>query len=334
MHNKLKMSAFFLLTVFVLLSISLPSFADEKKDSEDKVATVNGIPILKKDFDREMNFAGKRFPGKGAALNEKQISERKDEVLKKLIDTELLYQESQKRGILIDDATVNQELVNFKKRFSDEEKFKKAMSSRMGLSTESDIKTYIKHRMSIKKFIDEEFVEKIKVPEKEIKDYYDSHPGYFKRPEEVKASHILIKVSPKADESKKNDALDKIKKIQKRLQEGEDFGTIAKESSECPSSKKSGDLGFFGRGRMAKPFEDAAFSLKPGEISDIVETRFGYHLIKVVEKRPETTIKYDTIKDRIKQQLKEEKLEKEVITFLEKLNKTAKIEKSLPAGKK
>ena len=85
---------------------------------------------------------------------------------------------------------------------------------------------------------------------------------------------------------------------------------------------------------MAKPFEDAAFSLKPGEISDIVETRFGYHLIKVVEKRPETTIKYDTIKDRIKQQLKEKKLEKEVITFLEKLNKTAKIEKSLPAGKK
>lgn len=335
MYSRLKISAFFLLTALVLLlSISVASFADEKKDPEDKVATVNGAPILKKDFDREINLAKKRLTKRGAVLKDKQLSKLKDGVLKNLINTELLYQESQKRGILIDDASVNQRLSDLKKRYSDEEEFKKAMSSRMGLSTESDIKSQIQHELAINKFIDKKFDEKIKISEKEVRDYYDSHPEYFKQPEKVKASHILIKVSPKADESKKKDALEKIKKIQKRLQKGEDFGALAKESSECPSSKRGGDLGFFKRGQMAKPFEDAAFTTKPGEITDIVKTRFGYHLIKVVEKKPETTIKFESIKDRIEQRLKQEKLRKEITAYLEELNKTAKVKKFLPAGKK
>jgi peptidyl-prolyl cis-trans isomerase C len=157
-------------------------------------------------------------------------------------------------------------------------------------------------------------------------------PGLFKQPEQVRASHILIKVEPQADESQKAAARKKIQKIQQRLQKGEDFAALAEEFSQCPSSAKGGDLGYFRRGQMVKPFEEAAFALKPGEVSDVVETKFGYHLIKVIEKKSETTIAFEDIKDRLEQYLKQEKVQKEVSLYAQKLKEKAKVERFLTQG--
>jgi peptidyl-prolyl cis-trans isomerase C len=111
-------------------------------------------------------------------------------------------------------------------------------------------------------------------------------------PEQVHARHILVKVDPKADATQKAAARKKIEDIQKQLKNGEDFSELAKKASDCPSNAKGGDVGYFGRGQMVKPFEDAAFSLKPGEVSGIVETEFGLHLIKVMDKKPEKIMDY------------------------------------------
>jgi peptidyl-prolyl cis-trans isomerase C len=122
--------------------------------------------------------------------------------------------------------------------------------------------------------------------------------------------------------------------IRRRLLKGEDFVTLAREFSEGPSKVKGGDLGYFGRGQMVKPFEDAAFALKIGELSDVVETRFGYHLIKVTGKNPETTIAYVDIKVRLQQYLKDEKVQQEVTVYVEELKTKAKVERFLTGAAK
>jgi len=142
----------------------------------------------------------------------------------------------------------------------------------------------------------------------------------------VRASHILIKVEPKAKESEKEDALKKIKEVQEKQKKGGDFAKLAKEYSQGPSNVKGGDLGFFKRGQMVPAFEEVAFKLKPGEVSEIVNTRFGYHLIKVVDKKPESTVPFEEIKERIGQYLKQQKVQKEVKQLVEKLRKEGKVE--------
>ena len=313
-----------LLTALALASVFSCLAAEEKETSQDKVAVVNGSVITRAEFDREMRLTQRRSSSMGKTVPDSQLSALKEETLERLIDRELLYQESQNKGIKVDKAALDEK---FKKQFPDEAKLKSILSG-MNL-TEDAIKSQWIQGMAIRKFIDKEFVPKVAVSEKEIKDYYDSHPDYFKQPEEVRASHILIKVDSKADESQKAEVRKTLEEIEQRIKKGEDFSALAKESSQCSSNSKGGDLGFFRRGQMVKPFEEAAFSLKPGQVSDIVETRFGYHLIKVVEKKPEGTIPYKDAKDRIQERLKKEKVQKEVSSYLAKVKETAKVERFL-----
>jgi peptidyl-prolyl cis-trans isomerase C len=169
----------------------------------------------------------------------------------------------------------------------------------------------------------------VQITDEEGKTFYDTNPQLFQQPERVKASHILIKVDEGAAEEKKTEARKKIKEIQEKVQKGEDFAELAKTYSEGPSASRGGDLNFFARGQMVKPFEDVAFSLKPNETSDIVETKFGYHLIKVVDKQPAKKIAYADVKDRINKHLKDQKLRTERQLYFDKLKKGAKIEKFL-----
>jgi peptidyl-prolyl cis-trans isomerase C len=113
------------------------------------------------------------------------------------------------------------------------------------------------------------------------------------------------------------------------LKDGGDFAALAKEYSEGPSNTRGGDLGFFRRGQMVKPFEDAAFAMEPNQVSDIIETRFGYHLIKVYEKKPESVLAYAEVKDKLTQHLKQQKIDKEAVQYINQLKKDAKIEKFL-----
>jgi peptidyl-prolyl cis-trans isomerase C len=176
-------------------------------------------------------------------------------------------------------------------------------------------------------YIKREVAGKITVPENEIKAYYDSHPDEFKKPEMIRARHILVKVEPSASQNDKEKAKEKATDILKKIKAGDNFEKLADDLSDDPGSKsKGGDLGFFSRGRMVKQFEDAAFSLKPGETSGIVETQFGYHIIKVEEKKDASTEPYDAVKDKISQKLIQERVKTKVAEFLDKAMKDAKVE--------
>jgi peptidyl-prolyl cis-trans isomerase C len=329
MYTQAKRSRWsWVLVAFLALAlVGSSALAEEKQPPEGKVAVVNGSVITRADFDREMSRVRQRLFSMGKPPSDSQLAKIKKEVLESLIGRELLYQESEKKGVIVDEAAVNEELSKLKERFPSEAEFRSILS-RANLS-ETAFKSELKHGMAIQQFIDKQFVQKITVSDEESKTYYDSHPDLFKQPERIRARHILIKVDPGADESQKAEARKKIKEIQEKVQKGEDFAALAKESSEGPSSAKGGDLGYFRRGQMVKSFEEAAFRLQPGEVSEIVETGYGYHLIMVIDKKPETTIAYKDVKDRLEQHLKREKVRKEVSLYVEKLEEKAKVERFL-----
>jgi len=176
-------------------------------------------------------------------------------------------------------------------------------------------------------YLKKEVANKVEVSEEDIKAYYESHKDEFKTPEMVRSRHILIKTDPSASDSDKKKAREKAEEILKKIKAGEDFAKLASDVSDDTGSKtKGGELGFFTKGRMVKPFEDAAFSLKPGEVSGIVETQFGYHIIKVEEKKEPGMEPFDTAKEKIKQKLLQERTKAKVTEFLEKAMKEANIE--------
>ncbi|MGD2272365.1 MAG: peptidylprolyl isomerase [Desulfobacterales bacterium] len=311
--------------VGTLILAAFAASAQEKEPALEKAAVVNGTVISKDDYNRELKLYIDRIVSRGKQISDAQFAKIRVEILDSLIDRELLFQESQKIGINVDIREISDEVNVIRQRFPTEEEFNTALT-RMNL-TEDALQSRIKQRLAIQKTIDVKIGNTVVVKDEESKEYYDTHPRYFRQPEEVRARHILIKLAPEADEAQQVAAQRKIKTVQQKLRDGEDFAKVAKNLSEGPSSVNGGELPAFKRGEMVKPFEDAAFALKSNEISDIVQTRFGYHIIKVVEKKPERTIGYEEIKTKLTAYLKQQKINQEVSSYLNELRKTAKIEK-------
>ncbi len=297
------------------------------------VAIVNGVTITQKSFNRALAQAERRFSQAGRKLEGNQLENVKKNILETLIDRELLYQESQKEGVKVREGEIEKKIGELKKQFPEKGSFEKALKA-INL-TENELKEQVKQQMFIRKMIDEKITPKVKINDNDAQTFYDSHLNIFKRPEEVRASHILIKVAPDADKRKVAEAKRKIEVALKRVKSGEDFAKVAKEVSEGPSAKRGGDLGYFRRGQMVKPFEDAAFGMKKGQISGIVRTRFGFHIIKVTDVKPASMVPFTNIKDKIKNYLKQKRIQEEIQSMLKKLRQHAKIERSLAqAGKK
>jgi peptidyl-prolyl cis-trans isomerase C len=313
-----------LLTFFLL---ACPVRAEETRSVAPNAAVVNGVIISQDEYTKELDFHLQRASKQGVQISDEQMAKLKDNILEGLIEREVLYQESQKAGIKVDGKSIDEQLVLIKKRFATEEEFKNTLA--MMKQSEEDIKGQIKKGLAIKELIDTRITQKIVITDEESKTFYDSHPELFKQPEQVKASHILIKVEAGADEQKKAEAKKKIDAVQAKLKDGQDFAQLAKEYSEEPSSADGGDLGYFRRGQMVKPFEDAAFAMQPNQVSDIVETQFGYHLIKVYDKNPEKILAYAEVKDRLTERMKQDKTEQEAVKYIDQLKKEAKIEKNL-----
>ncbi len=330
MHTERVIPFWVLLAVLALITLALPAYAGESQSAEQKLAVVNGTVINQAELDSEMNRFLARLQSQDRVPTDLERSQIKKQVLENLIVGELLYQESQKEGVKVDQKEIEAQLAPIKGRYPSEAEFKKALST-MNL-TEADLRFRFERDLAIRKLLADQIGGKIAVSEKESRAYYDSNPEFFKKPEQVRASHILIKVDPGADEAKKAEARTKIESLQAKLKSGEDFGALAKEYSEGPSGPKGGDLGFFGRGQMVKSFEETAFTMKPGQVSGIVETRFGYHLIMVTERTPESTLSYEEVKDRLEQYLKQQKEREALAAYVETLKGKAKIERLVKEG--
>ena len=146
-----------------------------------------------------------------------------------------------------------------------------------------------------------EFRDKVPVSDQQIKDFYEENIDMFKQEKEVKARHILFKLKKDASENETNKVREKALSVLKKAKEGEDFALLAKKYSEGPTAKNGGDLGYFSKGQMVKPFEEAAFNMKKGEISGLVRTSFGFHIIKVEDIKEAGTKSLEEVSKQIRE---------------------------------
>ena len=295
---------------------------------KEPVVTVNGVPIMRAEFELEKQRLMMAQQQQGVFV-QKTHSILEREALDNLISVELLFQEGKKKGVSVDENTVSKKFGQIKARFKEDAVFQKVLAER-GL-TEDELLAELRRGLTVETYIIREFRDKIQVDEAEMKAFYEQHSARFDMPEMVRASHILIKVDPKADQAAREKAKKEAEALRQQAMTGADFAQLARTHSQGPSSARGGDLGYFARGRMVKAFDEAVFSLKPGELSDIVQTRFGYHVIKLTDRKPAGPIGFEEVKKDIKTALTNEKLQKSLDVHLRETRKNADINFLLPS---
>ena len=210
------------------------------------------------------------------------------------MDQELLFQKAKASNVTVSEEEFADSWKKVQSSFPDEKAF-----VALGLKPEQ-VQQMLRHQIVIKKFLRTTIVDKLKVEPEEENKFYEANKEKMKHPEQVRASHILRLVKKDASQADKDTAKAKINEALARAKKGEDFAALAKELSEDGSKEKGGDLGFFGKGQMVPPFDTVAWGLKPGEISGVVETQFGYHVIKVTDRRPEGYVPIGEVKTQIR----------------------------------
>jgi peptidyl-prolyl cis-trans isomerase C len=289
---------------------------------QEAVARVNGTVITALELKRASKVlqAGMR----GAQIAPDQQKELDKQAVEQLISAELLYQAGQKLEIKDIDKQVESQLAQTKAKIDNDKNFAQFIKDIE--MDEKEMRESIRKGLVISNFVEKTILPKVTVTEEEARKFYDQNPDKFTKPETVKASHILLSVDQKATAEEKKKARENAEKLRKELAAGADFAALAKANSSDPSSQQGGDLGYFGKGQMVPAFETAAFALKPGEISEVVETQFGYHIIKLTEKKAAEKVEFKEARPRIEEYLKNQKVGAAVNDYLVETRKNAKIE--------
>lgn len=287
----------------------------------DVVARVNGEAVAKDEFERMLRTLEQRAGGPIPA-------ERRDEILRGALDQLIVYkvlsQESKARGLKIEESEIDAKIAELRKGFPTQEAFDKAIKDR-GMTLDK-LRSDARVDLSVNKLMAAEVATLPGPSDAEAKEFYDKNPDKFKENESVRASHILVRADEKADAATKKKARTEIDAVLKQAKGGADFGKLAQEHSQDSSASQGGDLGYFGKGQMVPAFDKAAFELAPGQISGVVTTQFGYHIIKVIDHKAGRTIPFEEAQAKIKDYLTGQKKQEHADAFIDGLKKKAKIE--------
>lgn len=261
--------------------------------SPDVAATVNGRPIYYADVDKAYKT---QFPGRVDGENEDQVQLRRLEVLRTLIDNELMLQRAEKAGLVATDADVDARLNELKAPYTKEE-FDKQLQQ-WGLTLD-ELKARIRREESVKKLFNKDITSKINITDADVASFYNANRGSFNLPEpQVHMAQIVVtsqadpNVHNLKNDKARNDeeAKRKIQALETRLKQGEDFAMIAENYSEDPQTiPNGGDLGFLGESALDKASPDLrklVLSLQPGQMSPIIHTPAGYQILKLISKEP------------------------------------------------
>ena len=290
------------------------------------VVRVNGEDITLGEINNMMAIAMQRFggqipPEQLQAVQVQMYAQIKDE----LINQKLLQAAVSAANIQVDDAEVAKTIEEIRASLPEDLTLEDALEKE-GQSLEM-LQDKIRTDMATRQLMESKTAEVPEATEAEAKEFYDSNPDKFEAPENVTASHILLKIDETdTDETKaeKKAHLEEIR--QSILAETITFEDAAMADSDCPSSAQGGSLGTFGKGRMVPEFEVAAFSQEPGEIGEIIETQFGYHIIQVTDHQEEGTIDFEDTKDKLIDYLTSQKKQQAVQDYIASLRDSATIE--------
>jgi peptidyl-prolyl cis-trans isomerase C len=332
----------------VLLAASVLSTAALKAD--DKPASTNAAPKAAELFPDPVIATGKGFEIKRSQLDEaingvrsaanargQEVPADKLPLIEKssfehLLEVQLLKVKATDADKAKAAIEADKRLEIIKKRAPSEEALQRQLKS-MNLNVDT-----LRNRLVEEATAEQVLRDKITVTDAQVKKFYDENPSQFEEPEMIRASHILLMTIDPKSGAPLSDDLKKAKKKQaddllKRAKAGEDFGKLAKQYSEDPGSKESGGEYTFPRGRMVKEFEAAAFSMQTNQISDIVTTQYGYHIIKMSEKIPAKKLDFAKVTPDIRTYLESQEMEKILPDYAGQLKKEADVKITDPEVK-
>ena len=275
------------------------------------VAIVNNFKIYLNDYKAELYQLMKEHS------TEQPTKQLKETAINNLIDACLLMEESNKCNICIDESWVHGQFQEIQSQYNSHEEFIKDLSE-SNISVDKLLEN-IGNGLRIKEYIKSEFLDSVEIEPDRIHNYYESHKEQLRYPERARVCHILIS-------NRDPQAMSKIEEVSKKLFDKEDFCEVANNYSECPSARKSGDLGFITRGDLVEELEEVIFSMDKDQVAGPIPTDFGFHFVKLVDKEEPRIPSYDEIKDSLKKQLEKIAGELELLNFIRSLRTKAKIE--------
>lgn len=268
----------------LLCSLVLLLGASARAADMDPVAKVNGAVIPRARLDNAVHFyLQERGADRPDSTDREQIRRVERQVLDVLIGQELLWAEARAKNLVAPGAAVEQAVARVKERFPTPEAFQDEIAR--GGFTEESYAEDLKQQLSVRRLIQEEIAKGVNVSDQEVDAFYRANLDKMRKPEEAHLRHILVTLDPGADDAAAKAARARIQRVLAETRAGVDFAELAKTHSDDPTGPQGGDLGFVERDQLDSVFADAAFALQAGEISDIVRTQFGYHVIKLEARR-------------------------------------------------
>jgi peptidyl-prolyl cis-trans isomerase C len=296
----------------------LPPGTDPRK----VVAEVNGKPIWAEKVYSVWQMNKMMLQQRGRTLNAVEDQMLKAQSLEVVIADELLYQTALSAGIKADPAEVEAEFKQWRARVGSEENYKGFLKT-SGMN-EADVRHELERNLQTTKYR-KGLAAGRGVTEEQAKQFYGQNPEMFKVPEQVHAQYILLKGTERDPESVRADARERAEEARKRAAAGEDFAALARQYSQDATASKGGDIGFFPRGVMFPKFDEVAFSLKPGEISQVFQSPTGFNVLKVVGTRPPSIRAFEEVKTQLMLEMGQLVEQDVVRAKVEELGKTAKI---------
>lgn len=298
----------------------------ERLDPSDQTVaiTVNGEEITEGQIAEEVTRLSKQFGGRMTPEQMGQMQGALSQQAKdNLISRILLRQKIEEENITVTQEEIDSRMAEVRAGLGSEADLANRLAM-MGMTMEM-LEQEMETGLAVEKLI-ARYAPTEEVTDSEVRTYYDENAERFQQPERVKASHILLKAEATDTDAAKALAREEAESVIAQLDQGADFAELARAHSACPSSQKGGDLGFFQRGQMVKPFEDAAFALDVGKVSGIVETQFGYHIIKVTDREGGRTVPFEEAKANIEAMLDGQRKQEAMKAYTDQLRTTADIQ--------
>lgn len=288
----------------------------------DVVARVNGEPIPRAELEDAVGRLEARA-GRGVPAEQRDRVFRG--VLDQLIAYRLLAQESATRKVVVAEAQIDARMGEIRSQFPSDDAFQQALADRH-VSLER-LRNDMREQMQIDQMLADELASAAAVTPDEVEQFYATNPGEFQQGERVRASHILISVPQDAEAAAREEARGRAAAILADVKAGQDFEALARAHSQDPgSAPDGGDLGYFERGQMVGPFEEAAFALSPPATSEVVESPFGFHIIKVIDRQPARTIPLVEVRPQVEEFLRERHRQEHTDAFIESLRARSNVE--------
>lgn len=318
-----KVSSAALLAIFPLVFFT--SALSDSTVVEDIVARVNNAIITQSEFERSRDDLKQELQERDPATVDKEFAEEQKNVLRRLIDQQLLLQKGSDLGITAETETIKR-LDEMRKQMhlDSMEAMEKAAESQ-GVSFE-DFKQKIKNQIVTQQVIGREVGSKLTVTKEEEQKYYDEHKSEMDLPEQIRLSELLIAVDANADEQQLAAAKAKADDILAQIRKGANFEDLAKKDSNGPSAAQGGDLGYFKRGALAKQLEEVTFQLKAGGITDVIRTKQGFVILKVTEHDAGGIPAFKDIEPRVQDAVYMDKMKPALDAYLMKLREDAYID--------